>query len=109
MVLSIVRDAIHIKMKLKNESPIISVPEFSYAAGLCCKIMGLPAEQASEYRNANEFSAMKDKVQEQVKESDLFGGYPNGDRLKSLVSGCRIRGELSEEARLLFDMGYEDK
>lgn len=109
MVLSIVRDAVHIKMKLRNESPLISVYEFCYAAGLGLKVMGVAAEEAAGYKDAESFQDMKTSVQEMVKESDKFEDYPNGPRLQSLITGCRIRGEMSEDARALFDMGYAGK
>lgn len=106
MVLSIVKDAIHIKMKLKNESPLISVFEFCYAAGLGCRIMGMDAGQFEKFRNAEAFMDMKAEVQELVKSSEKFADDPQKERLKNLIAGCRIRGDLSEDARLLFDMGY---
>lgn len=96
-------------MKLKNESPLISVYEFCYAAGLGLKIMGTAEEKAKELRDSEDFSDMKSKVQEMVHDSLKFDDYPNGGRLKSLITGCRIRGEMSEDARSLFDMGYTGK
>ena len=109
MVLSIVRDAVHIKMKLKNESPLISVPEFCYAAGLGCRIMGVIETDKNALQNEEVFGNLKEQVQQLARGSESFANIPNGDRLKSLIVGCRIRGEMSEEARRLFDMGYDGK
>ncbi len=109
MVRDIVRDAIHIKMKAKAESPLISVYEFCYAAGLGWKIMGIPEEEAAQLKQL-EFLELKEKVQKAVSESGAFADVPDGERLKRLIVGCRIKaGEMSEDARALFDMGFSGK
>lgn len=106
MVREIVKDAIHIKMKARMESPLISVYEFCYAAGLGLKIMGTSAEEAEQLKNL-EFLEFKSKVQDAVRGSQAFADAANGERLKSLIVGCRIKkGEMSEDARALFDMGF---
>ncbi|MDO4343785.1 MAG: DUF3837 family protein [Eubacteriales bacterium] len=106
MVLGIVRDAIHLKLKAREESPLISVYEFCYAAGLGLRIMEIQWETAEKIRDTEDFISVKNKVQEMVKDSQAFENYPNGLRLKNLIAGCRIGGQMSEEARLLFDMGF---
>lgn len=108
MVRDIVRDAIHIKMKAQAESPLISVYEFCYAAGLGLKITGMSAEEKEQLK-ALEFLDMKAKVQDMVRGSEAFTDIANGERLKSLIVGCRIKkGEMSEDARALFDMGFDN-
>ena len=109
MVQSIVRDAVQIKMKLKAESPLISVDEFCYAAGLGLKISGMEEKAAEGIRDMVDFLKLKDKVKELLREDKNLDEYPQGERLKSLILGCRIRGEMSEDARALFDMGYQNK
>ena len=96
-------------MNLKYESPLISVYEFCYAAGLGLKIGGLEKKEAQEIRDLNDFLKLKDKVKDVLKENDSLDEYPDGKRLKNLILGCRIKGEMSEDAQALFDMGYEEK
>lgn len=109
MILKIIRDAVHIKMELKNESPLISVPEFSYAAGLGCHIMEMDTEQVKQLLQIPVFQDMKEQIQHLAKESEKFADYPNGNRLQSLIVGCRIRGEMLDEAKELFEMGFVGK
>ena len=45
MVKEIVRDAIAIKLNIRQESPIISVAEFYFATGLAAQKMNLSQEQ----------------------------------------------------------------
>lgn len=107
MIREIVRDAIHLKMKAKEESPLISVYEFCYAAGLGLNIMGVPVDKAEAWRKEEDFLKFKAQIQNEVKESDAFEAYPNGERLKNLIVGCRVGGSMSQDARILFDMGFQ--
>lgn len=109
MILSIIRDAIHIKMRLRNESPLISVPEFCYAAGLACSIMEMDAEQTNTFSKSDDFQELKQTIQHLVKESDKFSDDLEETRLQSLIVSCRIDGEMSDEGRELFEMGYTGK
>lgn len=106
MVKELARDAVQIKMKAKEESPLISVYEFCYAAGLGLRVMGIPAAEAEKLRGEEDFLELKKKVQELVKDSAAFADYPNGGRLQSLITGCRFKGQMAPEAYELFDMGY---
>lgn len=109
MVKGLARDAVQIKMKATEESPLISVYEFCYAAGLGLRVMGIPAAEAEKLRGEEDFLELKKKVQELVKDSAAFADYPNGGRLQSLLTGCRYKGEMTDEARELFDMGFEGR
>lgn len=106
MVKELARDAVQIKMKAREESPLISVYEFCYAAGLGLRVMGIPAKEAGKLREEEEFLELKKQVQEMAEASGAFAEYPNGPRLQSLLTGCRFKGPMSREARELFDMGY---
>lgn len=109
MVKELARDAVQIKMKAKEESPLISVYEYCYAAGLGMKIVGAPAEKAEGLRAQEDFLELKKQIKEQIKDSAAFEDYPGGPRLKSLITGCRFKGQMSDEARELFDMGYQGR
>ena len=106
MVKGLARDAVQIKMKATEESPLISVYEFCYAAGLGLRVMGVSAEEAGKLRETEDFQKLKEKVQKLARESAAFADYPNGGRLQSLLTGCRYKGEMTDEARELFDMGF---
>ena len=107
MVLELIRDAIAIKMKIKEESPLISVYEFCYAAGLGCKIMKVPDEEADRLTDMESFADFKACVQELTKASeDAFSAYPNGTRLYRLLMGCRYKGQMDADAIKLFQMGF---
>lgn len=107
MIVQLARDAVQIKIKARAESPLISVYEFCYAAGLGLRIMDCPKEQARQMVTEKTFAEFKAQVRELAAQSQAFADVPDGARLKSLITGCRIRGEFSEEARQLFYMGYE--
>lgn len=105
MVKEIVRDAILIKLKIRQESPLISAPEFCFAAGLAAAYMELSEEQAKELCQLQDFEELKARMRELVKASEVWESIPEGERLKSLILGCRIREEITDEARELFEMG----
>lgn len=107
MIAVLARDAVRIKMAAKEESPLISAYEFCYAAGLGCRAMHVAQEEAEALIASETFVDFKTRIQDKVKDaSDLFGAVPNGERLLSLIRSCRFRGEMDEDARALFQMGY---
>ncbi|MDO4523243.1 MAG: DUF3837 family protein [Eubacteriales bacterium] len=105
MVLSLVRDAIHIKMKARMESPLISVYEFCYAAGLGLHGLEASQETIEALHSLASFAEFKSQVQKLAEESDRWETVPFGERLRSLLHGCRIEGELNADAWTLFGMG----
>lgn len=107
MVRQLAADAIRIKMKAKKESPLISVYEFCYAAGLSARMMDMPRSRAEELIQMDSFADFKKQIQELAKASGLFAGYPDGERLQHLVVSCRHKGQMDEDARALFEMGYQ--
>lgn len=107
MVIDLVVQAVQIKIRAKMESPLISVYEFCNAAGLGLKALGASEEQMRELADGT-FADFKMQVQALVKESGAFAGDPDRERLKSLIAGCRVRGEFSGEARQLLEMGYHE-
>ncbi len=106
MVKGLVRDAVQIKMKTKEESPLISVYEFCYAAGLGLRVMGVPEAEVKKLCQEEDFLKLKEKVQEMAKKSAAFADYPGGIRLQSLLVGCRYKGGMTQEAYELLDMGF---
>lgn len=107
MVLELVKEAIHIKLTCKSESPIISPAEFCFAAGYALKLIESQTDFAQEVRLKTTINEMKmlitaplNKVQEQYKED------PQASRLVRLLLTCKVEGEVSEELRKLFDMGF---
>ncbi len=108
MIRELVQDALRIKMAAEKESPLISAYEFCYAAGLGCRVMGVPQEKAQTLRDMDSFEEMKKQMQEMTRENrEIFGGVLHGERLCSLLLGCRFHGQADADARALFQTGYE--
>lgn len=107
MVKEIVRDAIVIKLKIRQESPIISVAEFYFASGLAAQKMQLSQEQTDALMQISDFGELKAAVGRLVKESDVWESFPEGARLQRLLAGCRLRAEINDEAKELFKMGLD--
>lgn len=104
----IVRDAVHIKLKVPVESPIISVYEFCYASGYGLYKMNASAETIEEIRKITDFEQLKQKMHEIVSGSDIWDSFPEGERLKSLILGCRLKDrQMNEDSRELFEMGIK--
>ncbi len=106
MVLELARSAIYIKMAAKVESPIISTFEYCFASGLACKKMGISEEKKNAIRDLNDFKEIKNQMKELVEASDVWSSFEHGDRLKSLLLGCRINNPMDDQARELFDQGF---
>lgn len=97
-------------MAARAESPLISVYEFCYAAGLGCRIAQVPQEEAGRMIAAESFADFKEQIQRRCEDAGgMFASFPDGERLHSLIAGCRHRGELDEDARALFEMGFQTK
>ena len=107
MVKEIVRDAIAIKLNIRQESPIISVAEFYFAAGLAAQKMNLLQEQKDALLQIADFEELKTVVRDLVNGSDVWESFPQGARLQRLLAGCRLRAQIEEEAKELFAMGLE--
>ncbi|MGN0353601.1 MAG: DUF3837 family protein [Muricoprocola sp.] len=109
MVREIVRDAVRIKMTVPVEAPLISIYEYCYALGLGASIMKLPKEMTEELKNMDDFSTLKEKASSIIKASgDVWDSIENGQRLRSLLLGCRIHAKMDDDARWLFDLGYQE-
>lgn len=106
MVREIVRDAVQIKLKIRDESPLISVYEFCYAVGYTLKTLHAPETLAEEFRALTDFEEWKTRAAELVNDAAQKGEIDPEGRLTRLICGCRIRGELSEDACALFEMGF---
>ncbi|MDO4299596.1 MAG: DUF3837 family protein [Lachnospiraceae bacterium] len=106
MVRELTRDAVQIKMKSKQQCPLISVHEYCYSAGLGLKVMGVSREEAQKIRNSENLEEMYETVDPLVKASERFAAYPNGEKLKQLILDCRVKETITEDSRALFDMGY---
>lgn len=104
----IVRDAVHIKLQVPIESPIISVYEFCYICGYGLNKMNASAEVIEEIRGITDFELLKKKIHETVGSSDVWESIPQGERLKSLILGCRLKNrQIDGQARELFEMGIK--
>lgn len=106
MVRELTRDAVQIKMKSKQQCPLISAHEYCYAAGLGLKVMGISRDEAQKIRDSEKLEEMYEVVDGLVKASERFAVYPNGEKLKQLILDCRIKETITEDSRALFDMGY---
>lgn len=109
MVLELARSAIYIKMAAKVEAPIISTFEYCFASGLACKKMGISEVQKNQIRDLDDFVEMKKRMEELVEASDVWSTFEHGERLKSMLTNCRIRNAMDPQARELFDIGYQEK
>lgn len=107
MVKEIVRDAIVIKLNIRQESPIISVAEFYFAAGLAAQKMDLSQEQKEALLQIADFEELKTVVRNLINGSEIWGSFPQGARLQRLLSGCRLRAQIDDEAKELFPMGLQ--
>ena len=108
MVKQIARDAVHIKMNNSYEAPLISAYEYCYAAGYALFRMGASQETVKEVGQIQGFEELKGKMKELTEEADAWGNFPQGERLKELITGCRIKNkEIDEDARELFHMGTQ--
>ncbi len=105
MVKEIVRDAIVIKLNIRQESPIISVAEFYFAVGLAAQKLHLTQEQNTALLRITDFEELKAAVRDLVNSSDVWESFPQGTRLQRLLAGCRLRAQIDDEAKELFSMG----
>ena len=104
MILEIVKQAVKAKMVCRSESPLISEAEYVYASTHALNLMGKPAEQVRILREAATIGELREKLSPyfEAKRSD-YQEQPQMYRLLSLLVGCRVEGEISEEIRSLMD------
>lgn len=108
MVQQIARDAVHIKLRVPNESPLISVYEFCYAAGFGLFKMNASLETVDEIRKITDFEELKKRMHDLVLASDIWDQFPEGERLKKLIAGCRLKNrQLDGDSAALFEMGIK--
>ncbi|MDO4633875.1 MAG: DUF3837 family protein [Eubacteriales bacterium] len=107
MVLSLVQDAIFLKLKARVESPLISVYEFCFATGLGLSRTNAPEALKEELCQETEFADLKKKVQKYAEESSGWESFPYGERLRNLLLGCRIYEPINEDAQTLLKMGLQ--
>ena len=106
MNIELSRDAVQLKLKYRWDAPLISALEYSYAAGLGLRKMGTDEETVSELRSMDDFIEFRNKVKELVKASDVWDTFEHGEKLQQMLLGCRVKDQLNEHTRMLFDMGY---
>lgn len=96
-------------MAAKEESPLISVYEFCYAAGIGCRILQLPREETEQLLAAETFPDFKTQIQNRMRgEEEAFLKAEHGKRLYRLIVSCRHKGQMDEDARSLFADGYSE-
>ena len=106
MVTQIARDAVHIKMNNSYEAPLISAYEYCYAAGYALFRMSASAETVEAVGRIQDFDELKETMKEMAEAWDGWQQFERGERLKELLTGCRIKKkEIDEDARVLFHMG----
>ncbi|MEE0419054.1 MAG: DUF3837 family protein [Lachnospiraceae bacterium] len=104
MILEIVKQAVKAKMVCKSESPLISEAEYVYACAHALNLLGKPAGQVQILRGGTTIAELREKLTPyfEGKRPD-YKEQPQIYRLLSLLAGCRVEGEVSEEIRSLID------
>lgn len=105
MIKQLARDAVQIKMSIKNESPLLSVYEYCYAVGFALSRMGADDALTAELRGFDDMEQWKARVNPLVKEAAAWERFSGGTRLRDLLLGCRISEKINAEALELFEMG----
>ena len=104
MVLEIVRQAVEIKLKCHTESPLISEAEYCCACGEGLRILGDPEGLLEKVREMGSVLEVKEVVLPVFKEAmEKYEEDPRKKRLFHLLVHSRVKGEITEEIRVLFD------
>lgn len=107
MNIELSRDAVLLKLKSRWDAPLISALEYSYAAGMGLRKMGIDRERYLELRSMEDFTEFREKIKKLVREFDVWTAFDQGEKLKELLLSCRVKDKLDENTRMLFDMGYQ--
>jgi len=96
MVLSIVRQAVAIKMKSFTESPLISEAEFCCACGEALRILGNPENLLGKVREYQRIEEVQKEILEVIEKAMEEEEEPQRKRLFRLLVNSRVTGEITE-------------
>ena len=103
MVLSIVRQAVAIKMKSFTASPLISEAEFCCACGEALRILGNPENLLDKVREYQRIEEVQKEILAVIEKAVEEEEEPQIKRLFRLLVNSRITGQITDEIRVLFD------